>query len=72
MMHIRLSQGTLEPVQGVGREIPLLLALAELLEQHDRAQLPAVLWPGRVHCPPEPCRSRWRVGSCRHPSPRLP
>lgn len=47
MMHIRLSQETLEPVC-VGREIPLLLALAELLEQHNRAQL--LLCCGQAGC----------------------
>lgn len=45
-MHIRPSQETLEP-DWVGREIPLLLALAELPGQHNsRTSRPAVLQPG--------------------------
>ena len=46
-MHIRPSQETLESDR-VGREIPLLLALAELLGQHNsRTSRPAVLRLGK-------------------------
>lgn len=50
-MHAKPSQETLEP-DGVGREVPLHLALAELLGWHDsRTRHPAMLWPGKCLWP---------------------